>query len=173
MPRMKRFTWCAAFLAGLLAGLAGCGSRPAPIPEGAKQHQVSSALVMANARLFREGSRDLPALVVFSLDPGVSFQDLRRLAKQVHSMRTDPPADGDLRALAGTVTDETYRGDAFTKVPERLGYGRDTYVAAIWIERERLAAGYLRPDLALTLRVHMLGSKPYTTRFVSDAPVGR
>jgi hypothetical protein len=111
----------------------------------------------------------LPALVVFSLDPRVPFHDLRELAKLVNSMRSNPPANEDLEPLSRTVTDETYRGDSFTKGPERLGYGSNTYVAAVWIERERLWAGYLRPNVALTLRVYMLGNQPFTTRLVSDA----
>jgi len=157
-----------AFL--VLAAAAGCAARPSPIPERAVPQSATAALVIANTLLFREGSRDLPALVVFNLDPRVPFEDLRKLAKFVSSMRSNPPADEDLNALAKTVTDETYRGDAFTKVPERLGYGSSTYVAPVWIERERLWAGYLRPDAALTFRVYMRDGQPTTTRLVSDAP---
>jgi hypothetical protein len=160
----------AVVLAALVAMIAGCAGRPNPIPNGAKPHYATAALVMANARLFREGSRDLPALVVFSLDPGVSFQDLRTLAKQVYSMRGSPPAEKDLKVLSRMVTDEAYRGDDFAKVPERLGYGREIYVAPVLVERERLSAGYLRPETALTLRVFLLGRSPYTTRLVSDLP---
>lgn len=165
---MHHPTRIAVFL--VLALVAGCAARPSPIPERAMPHSATAALVIANTRLFREGSRDLPALVVLSLDPRVPFDDLRKLAKLISSMRSNPPANEDLKALSRTVTDETYRGDSFTKVPERLGYGSSTFVAAVWIERERLWAGYLRPDAALTFRVYMLGGQPYTTRLVSDAP---
>jgi hypothetical protein len=144
---------------------------PAPrsVPAAINPQVATAALVEANVCLLRIGDCSAPALVVFSLDSEMSFHQLRKLAKLTYSTKGTVPATEELRVLAKPFADETYRGDAFIKVPASLGYGGNTYVAPIWVERSRIP-GKLSSQMALKLNVYIVGGAPYTTRFLSVDP---
>ena len=118
--------------------------------------------------LFRKSACNAPALVAFSLDSNIALSDLERLAELAYSTKSRTPADSNLQVLSRTVTNEAHHEDAFVKVPEALGYGKNTYLADVWLQHERLAEGYLRPRRALRFRVYVVGGQPYTARLVSD-----
>jgi hypothetical protein len=160
-----------AVLALLSAGISGCAvPEPTPVPDGVEPQIVNAALVEANTCLFRYGRCSAPALVVFSLDPGLPFRELRKLAKLTYSTKGTPPATDDLKVLAKPFTDETYRGDAFLKVPDSLGYGSMAYIAPVWVERKKLDLGYLSGNMALRLNVYVIDGAPSTTRLLGVAP---
>lgn len=153
----------------LWLALAGCAAdTPRSVPSEIEPQLVDAALVQANNCLFRKSACNAPALVVFSLDSNIALDDLHRLAELAYSTKGGTPADPNLRVLSRMVTNEAHHEDAFVKVPEGLGYGRNTYLADVWLQHERLAEGYLRSRRALRFRVYVVGGKPYTARFVSD-----
>jgi len=165
-------------LAVLLGTLSGCASAPnlgpfpasRAIPAGIDPQVATAALVEANVCLFRINDCSAPALVVFSLDSDASFPQLRKLANLTYSTKSTAPSTEELKILAKPFADETYRGDAFIKVPASLGYGGNAYIAPIWIERDRIP-GKLSPGMALKLNVYIVSGAPYTTRFLGVDPI--
>ena len=139
------------------------------IPAGISPLVVTAALVEANVCLLRIDSCSAPALVAFSLDSDVSFHQLRKLAVLAYSTKGTVPATDELKVLANVFADETYRGDAFIKVPASLGYGDNTYIAPIWVERNRVP-GKLSAEMALRLTAYVVDGTPYTTRFLRVDP---
>ena len=160
-----------AVLVLLTAAISGCAApEPRRVPDGVEPQLVKAALVEANTCLFTHGRCSAPALVVFSLDPNLPFREVRKLAKLTYSTKGTLPATDDLKVLAKPFADETYRGDAFIRVPESLGYGESAYIAAIWIERRKLASGFLSGSMLLRLNVYLVDGVPNTTRFLGADP---
>jgi hypothetical protein len=176
---IDRFMRRTLILGALLGALAGCAPAPRTepfpaqrgIPAGIEPQVVTAALVEANVCLFRTDDCSAPALVVFSLDPDASFNELRKLARLAYSTKGTVPVVDELKVLAKPFADETYRGDAFIRVPASLGYGGNTYIAPIWVERARIP-GRLSARMALRLSVYVLDGAPYTTRLRhADPPI--
>ena len=58
-----------------------------PIPKDIKPIVVSVAIVQENTALFKKGSFDLPAEVLFSTDPNMSNAKLKDLAHEIFKLK--------------------------------------------------------------------------------------
>lgn len=72
---------------------------------------VWGALVQANNQLFEPGPMDLPAMLVYSLDPHFDARpaELREIGAKVFALKGTQPADPELASLARLITDEVDR----------------------------------------------------------------
>lgn len=72
---------------------------------------VWGALVQANNQLFAPGDLDLPAMLVYSLDPYFDARpaELRSIGSKVFALKGTEPADPELNSLARLITEEVDR----------------------------------------------------------------
>jgi hypothetical protein len=106
---------------------------------------ILTVMVQANARLFRPGRLDLPALVVFTEDP-VHERDtdyLVGLSRRIGALKGTEPDDADLLAVSRMVTDERAVMHRRRALPESFTGGPVVYLADLLIERRCLEEGYL------------------------------
>lgn len=151
-------------LISMLLFPAGCVSL-----EGVEPVTVPAYVVQANYRLWNAATCkcNYPALLVYSLDPASSHDDMRRLAKLTFDLKGVKVAHPGQQFLSDVVTDESYYGDVHTRVPESVGYGSETFIAGMMIDRKRLSKGYLsNPELWLT--VWAVDGKPRKVELKSD-----
>lgn len=164
-----RFFFIGAFLA-----LSACAPYSASVPSGeptvspAPQPgavEVAAAIVQANNALFQPGNRDLPAQVVFSLDPAVTSGKLSNLGQEIFRLKNTSPTDPAKRELALNVTDETYRPNDFRKVPASMAGSDQVYICGLVIKRALLPKGHLGPgndygSFLLKCRVDLRDNQP-------------
>jgi hypothetical protein len=152
----------------LLVFISGC-SELKPIPEGVKPYVVRGEIVQAYFTLYlkREYFNNA-ALIVFSLNSSMSTNDLKKLAHFAFSLKDSKPVDPDQALLAKEVTNESYIPNYFWKVPRSICGNDDTYLAHMWIERQKLTEHYLRSNASLQFSVYFVEGKPYTARLIGD-----
>jgi hypothetical protein len=108
-----------------------------------------ACIVQANNGLFREGSDDLPAAVVYAEDDfagDVEPAELLALAEELFGLKGTTPSRADEREVAFYLTDE--HSHIFgCKVPASFGPSRDYRLSCIFIPRSSLPHGMLRQKL--------------------------
>lgn len=146
--------------------LAACRS----IPEGVEPKIVRGEIIIANPWLFSYGLIGHPAAIVFSLDPNMSTEDLKKFAAFAYQLRNTMPSDPDKRMVARAVSGEGYNPDYFLKVPASVVGNDQTYIAHVWINRGNLSEHYLKPGNSLIFQVYIVNNAPYTVRLLRDTP---
>jgi len=140
------------------------------IPEGVEPKIIRGEIVQANTQLLSPGLLDYPAEVVFSLDPKMPAEDLKKFATFAYRLKNTMPIDPDKKIIARAVTNEGYHPDYFLKVPVSLVGNDETYIAHVWINRGKLSEHYLKPGSSLTFQVYIVNGAPYTMRLLGDTP---
>jgi tetratricopeptide (TPR) repeat protein len=133
----------AAFLQDLQKASGGVPSVIAAARPGT--FEVSAAIVQANTRLFRDGTDtdDYPAQVVFSLDPKVKGEALRKLGPQLYTLKNTSPKDPAQKAIVDDISDERYRPNVFVQVPRSLSDSDKVYVGGLIVYRGLLPKRHL------------------------------
>jgi hypothetical protein len=123
-------------------------------------------LVQANAEVFRRGSRDLPAAVVFSEDPWFDgeIEKLGEFASRLFELKGLPGLDPELRTVVEAITAETtvlFNVDC----PTSQTFGKLVYYTTTVVVRRHLPTGSLTlgwfPYLALPDRTPASMILPY------------
>lgn len=114
---------------------------------------VWAVLVQANERLFRRGSQDHPANVVYTTDREAEQPVARMLAVagKFFSLKNTRPEDADEATFARMISNESRR-DFRVTVPDSLSGGLDLTFTTIMVHRKHLPEGYLtKPYLPLLI----------------------
>ena len=123
---------------------------------------VWTAMVMANSVLFRPGSTDAPAAIVYSFDTAFDADPdrLRGIAARLQELREigsrglSSDAPRELRAMAKQIEDEAARLTNHRVPASLVGGDEEVWYETLCIYRRDLPTGYLRDGLipALALR---------------------
>lgn len=110
---------------------------------------VFAVIVQANTSLFHPGEDNQPATVVYSPDPAIGVDGLRRLADQIATLKGKRQTDSDLAILSEYVTNETACPFRRRLIPGRFVRGKEVYIADLSIYRAFLPSGVLKGRDAL------------------------
>jgi hypothetical protein len=107
-----------------------------------KGEPVLGWLIMANMKLYEEGSSENAAVVLISPDPETANDDeyMLDLVEKIAEIReTDPvDLDEDEEMVHNLLADETYVQGARTRLPKSITDGRKVFLANVMIFREDL-----------------------------------
>jgi hypothetical protein len=109
---------------------------------------VWAAIVQANNQIFKRGSVDVGASVVFSEDPWFDErpQELRRIAADLYQLKGTDQNDPDVSAIARMLTSELMRGVKMP-VPARFTTQRRVFHSPIMLVRKHLPKGFLADQI--------------------------
>ena len=101
-------------------------------------------IVQANVLLFKPGTNDCPASVLFSPDPKevINLSALNYASGCMFNLKNTTPGDEELLQIANTLTDEMSRTFG-VKVPQKFCQGFNFYEASTFISRKHLPNGVL------------------------------
>lgn len=107
-------------------------------------HIVWAHIVQANSLLFKPGSEDCPANVVYGTSAELDnrLDLLADIAHGLFSLKKTHPDDRELRRFADSITDELERSMRMA-VPKSLTEGLNVFMTSIMVPRKHLPNGYL------------------------------
>lgn len=107
-------------------------------------HVALAMLVQANERLFRKGSADAPANIIYTTETSAEnpLDKLLQIAQRLFSLKGTKPEDADEQKFARMLSYE-YGRDFRVTVPDSLAQGLDVTYTTIMVHRKHLPEGYL------------------------------
>ena len=108
----------------------------------AKGEIALAYLVQANVLLFKQGSEDCPAAIIYSLDP--FFEDhvgeLRTIAELLYGMKGKHKVPKGLKSFADSITNE-YTALLNQEIPRISTAGRQVYYTCLMVHRKHIPEG--------------------------------
>lgn len=105
---------------------------------------VWAHIVQANRRMFNMLPEDLPAAIVYTLDPRGDNEPeiLKDAAMRVHELKGTTPEESSLLGIANLITNETSR-PLKEPLPSSMGFDRAIVLSSIMVLRKHLPFGFL------------------------------
>lgn len=99
--------------------------------------------VQANNSLWKKGTNDSPALIVFSFDGRADDALLKRVAEEIGRLKSEPATTPVEASVAKLVADETYRPGSRTLLSTEFTGGVPVYCADVMVRRRYLPEGMI------------------------------